>query len=81
MRRMRTKEEERNGVDVTVPTPVALVSAPRTMPSLNTIPAMVVPVFTGFGALTPFCCNISFLQPNRSRDTQLTTETDRQTHT
>lgn len=29
--------------------PTYRVSAPKTMPSANTTPAMVVPVFTGFG--------------------------------
>ena len=42
-------------------TSVALVSAPKITPSLNTIPAMVVPVFTGLGNFIPARFRSSFL--------------------
>lgn len=41
---------------------VALVSAPRTTPSLNFIPTIVVPVFVAFGGLKPSEKSNSFLR-------------------
>lgn len=41
---------------------VALVSAPRITPSLNMIPAIVVPVFTAFGGISPLLTNNELLE-------------------
>lgn len=48
-------------LSATIGPSVALVSAPRTTPSLKMMPTIVVPVFIDFGSLKPFLINISLL--------------------
>lgn len=51
----------------TMSPPVALVSAPKTMPSLKMQPQMVVPVFIIFGAEKPLAARKAFLRNEHHR--------------
>ncbi len=46
----------------------------RTLVTLKTIPAMVVPVFTGLGNFTPACFRTAFLQEDRGSHHETSTD-------
>ena len=50
-------------LSATISPAVALVSAPRTIPSLNKHPTIVVPVLVAFGKGSPFSAMKLFLPP------------------
>lgn len=55
-------------LSATIGPSVARVSAPRTIPSLNRHPTIVVPVLVAFGGLTPLFCRNEFLYARDSPD-------------